>query len=119
MYLSSNAAAVAHKHNHKTFSAQDVLDSINEMDFKSFTVPMKSSLITYQKSMKDKKDNKKNSIGSRKSSENQHESIVVTPTTPVTTNSPTKAASHKKASHITPAKPQITISDIIEIDDSD
>lgn len=114
MYLSSNAAAVAHKHNHKTFSAQDVIDSINEMDFKNFIAPMKSSLITYQKSMKDKKDNKKISLEARKSSGNQNESP------PTASISPTKAVTNKKTVQIATTKPLITISsDIIEIDDSD
>lgn len=120
MYLSSNAAAVAHKHNHKTFSAQDVIDSINEMDFKSFIAPMKSSLITYQKSMKDKKDNKKISLEARKSSGNQNELPVVSAPTPTASISPTKAVTNKKTVQIVTTKPLITISsDIIEIDDSD
>ncbi|XP_031635262.1 DNA polymerase epsilon subunit 3-like [Contarinia nasturtii] len=96
MYLSSNAAAMAHKKNHKTFSAQDVLDSINEMDFKHFTIPMKNALITYQKSMKEKKT-KKNCLEVRN-----------------TTVSPTKSVNNKNPT------PTLTVSqDIIEIDDSD
>lgn len=117
MYLSSNAAAVAHKHNHKTFSAQDVLDSIVEMDFKNFITPMKSALITYQKSMKDKKDNKKNSLEARKSIGNQHEPVVINQHEPVVKSA---SISPAKLAHKSPTKPQPTISsDIIEIDDSD
>lgn len=118
MYLSSNAAAVAHKHNHKTFSAQDVLDSINEMDFKNFSAPMKEALIAYQKSMKDKKDNKKNSLEARKSTGNQHQPAVTITPTLATTISPTKIVNHKTPTK-TPQKPVIISSDIIEIDDSD
>lgn len=118
MYLSSNAAAVAHKHNHKTFSAQDVLDSINEMDFKNFSTPMKEALIAFQKSMKDKKDNKKNSLEARKSIGNQHQPAVTITPTLATTISPTKIVNHKTPTK-TPQKPVIISSDIIEIDDSD
>lgn len=110
---------MAHKHNHKTFSAQDVLDSINEMDFKSFTVPMKNALITYQKSMKDKKDNKKISLEARKSLGNQHQSPVTIAPAPTTSISPTKVVNHKTPMHHTPQKPVIISADIIEIDDSD
>lgn len=117
MYLSSNAAAMAHKHNHKTFSAQDVLDSINEMDFKNFTVPMKNALVIFQKSMKDKKNNKKNSLEARKSNvgSNNHQQTIPALTSPATSAS-TKTTMQSAAS----VQPLMTISsDIIEIDDSD
>lgn len=104
MYLSSNAAAMAHKQNHKTFSAQDVLDSMNEMDFKTFTGPMKSALISYQKTIKDKKNNKKTNL----------ENLPATPTVLPTT----KAVNHKMNQN-TPPQPLTMSSDIIEIDDSD
>lgn len=107
MYLSSNAAAMAHKQNHKTFSAQDVLDSINEMDFKHFTIPMKNALITYQKSMKDKKTNKKNSLEVRKPSDNHNHSPPAT-----SAATPTKTMNNKVSA-------QTISQDIIEIDDSD
>lgn len=58
MYLSSNAAAVAHKQNHKTFTANDVFTSIEEMEFKSFLGPMKSALTSFRQTIKDKKDKK-------------------------------------------------------------
>lgn len=141
MYLSSNAAAMAHKHNHKTFSAQDVLDSINDMDFKSFTPAMKQALIAYQKTMKDKKDNKKNSLEARKSvgTPNQMTPVAAAATATATAAaaappaskgsitptsiSPNKTGNHKTPTQKTPQKsPQkpVTISaDIIEIDDSD
>lgn len=139
MYLSSNAAAMAHKHNHKTFSAQDVLDSINDMDFKNFAAPMKQALIAYQKTMKDKKDNKKNSLEARKSIGTPNQmaptamagaaaaaaaaaatasKVSITPTLN-TSISPTKAANHKTAAQKTPQKPVTMSADIIEIDDSD
>lgn len=94
---------MAHKQNHKTFSAQDVLDSINEMDFKTFTGPMKSALISYQKTMKDKKNNKKTNL----------ENLSATPTV-----LSTKAVNHKMRQN-TPPQPLTMSSDIIEIDDSD
>lgn len=118
---------MAHKHNHKTFSAQDVLDSINDMDFKNFSAPMKQALIVYQKSMKDKKDNKKNSLEARKSvgTPNQMTPTAMTAATASkvsitpTSISPNKTANHKMPAHKTPQKPVIISADIIEIDDSD
>lgn len=112
MYLSSNAAATAHKHNHKTFSAQDVFDSINEMDFKTFTGPMKTALISYQKTIKDKKNSKKNSLDIRKSI-----SLSATSTISPTT----KVVNHKMMQNTaSPPQPPLAMSaDIIEIDDSD
>lgn len=115
MYVSSNAAAIAHKHNHKTFSAQDVLDSISEMDFKGFIGPMKNSLIGYQKSMKDKKDNKK-SLEARKSLGLQQDVTI----TPIPSISTSKVVLAKASTQHSSLKPPITISsDVIEIDDSD
>lgn len=117
MYLSSNAATAAHKHNHKTFSAQDVLNAINEMGFTSFIAPMKASLTQHQKSMKDKKDNKKVNVSARKLVAN-HQSVTITaiPATTITApkNLPPRIIS---AQH---TKPTLSMSnDIIEIDDSD
>lgn len=60
MYLSSNAAAIAHKQNHKTFTANDVFTSIEEMEFKNFLPPMQNVLTTFRQSLKDKKDKKQN-----------------------------------------------------------
>lgn len=124
MYLSSNAAAIAHKHNHKTFSAQDVLDSISEMEFKSFLAPMKTALVQYQKSMKDKKDNKKNSLEARKSTGGSQShilqmqpSVTITPIAAVNI-SPTKHMTAKAVAQVK-AAPITISSDIIEIDDSD
>lgn len=67
MYLSSNAATIAHKQNHKTFSAQDVFDAIDEMEFKEFIEPMKSTLGTFKKKMQDKKIRKSEEVKSRTS----------------------------------------------------
>lgn len=117
MYLSSNAATAAHKHNHKTFSAQDVLNAINEMDFNSFIAPMKESLTQHQKTMKDKKDNKKVNVGARKFIGNQ-QSVTITPILPSTIPSSKNPAPRIISAQHT--KPALSISnDIIEIDDSD
>lgn len=115
MYLSSNAAAAAHRHNHKTFSAQDVMNAISEMEFANFMGPMNALLQQHQKSMKDKKDIKKVSLEARKSLTNQ--SVTITPV-PATSVSPSKVVSPRAPPH--QAKPILSISnDIIEIDDSD
>lgn len=56
MYLASSAAANAEKANHKTFSASDVFEAIDEMEFDSFLAPMKAALSAYRQGLKDKKD---------------------------------------------------------------
>lgn len=56
MYLASSASAIADKANHKTFSAADVFEAIEEMEFDSFLEPMKVALTQYRQSVKDKKD---------------------------------------------------------------
>lgn len=118
MYLSSNAAAAAHKHNHKTFSAQDVLNAISEMDFGHFTGPMKESLQHHQKSMKDKKEIKKSS-DARKALSNQ-QSVTITPIPSGMVATSKMAASRIAGGQAHHAKPALSISnDIIEIDDSD
>lgn len=95
MYLSSNAAGVAHKQNHKTFSAQDVFEAIDEMEFKGFIGPMKSTLDSFKKKAQDKK--------SRKSEDLRSKSF----------NDSTASGSGK-------AQTPLKISqDVIEIDDSD
>lgn len=134
MYLSSNAAATAHKNNHKTFSAQNVVDAISEMDFKNFIGPMKASLVQFQKSMKDKKVNKKISLEARKSLGNQQQqqqqlqqSIQISiPQIPATTSVTLQKAiipipiPRTPITQNNPAKVPINFAnDIIEIDDSD
>lgn len=95
MYLSSNAAANAHKHNHKTFTAEDVFASIDEMDFRSFLGPMKSALATFKKKVHEKKV-KKQDDDKRKSNDGN---------TSASTSQP------RSALKVSP--------DVIEIDDSD
>lgn len=95
MYLSSNAAANAHKHNHKTFSAEDVFDSIEEMDFRSFLAPMKSTLAASRQKANEKKV-KKLDDDKRKSHDG-----------------------NTSASTSQPRAPYKISPDIIEIDDSD
>lgn len=102
MYLSSNAATNAHKHNHKTFSADDVFESIDEMDFKSFVAPMKSSLISFRKTVLDKKVKKQVDEKARQSTDRN--SVGLSTSTGQTSS----------------ARPSLTLcEDVIEIDDSD
>lgn len=56
MYLASTAAANAEKANHKTFTAADVFEAVDEMEFDTFLAPMRDALNAYRQSMKDKKD---------------------------------------------------------------
>lgn len=56
MYLSSTAAANAEKANHKIFTANDVFDAIEEMEFENFLGPMKQALAAHRQELKDKKD---------------------------------------------------------------
>lgn len=95
MYLSSNAATNAHKHNHKTFSADDVFASIDEMDFRNFVSPMKGALTTFRQKLNEKKV-KKQDDDKRKSND---------------VNTPASSTQQRAPLKISP--------DVIEIDDSD
>lgn len=65
MYLASTAAANAEKLNHKTFTAADVFEAVDEMEFDTFLGPMRDALTSYRQSMKDKKDKRQSSDKSK------------------------------------------------------
>lgn len=96
MYLASSASANAEKANHKTFSAADVFESIEEMEFDSFLEPMKVALTAYRQTMKDKKD-KRQSLDKSKAD--------------VSLNSINLNASNVSSKNVS------ATSDVIEIDD--
>lgn len=68
MYLASSAAANAEKANRKIFTAIDVFEAIEEMEFDNFLGPMKAALTGYRQGIKDKKD-KRQSVDKGKANE--------------------------------------------------
>lgn len=97
MCLSSNAADFAQHQNHKTFSADNVIQAIDEMRFGEFIGPMKSTLGKFRQKLQDKKQQKQ--LEDKQTKTKQNES----------------STSH---SGITP-NTSLAVSDVIEIDDSD
>lgn len=79
LYLTATAVNECKKENHKTMTAKNVLDALEEIDFENFIEPLKAQLeselnfffcfeifihllshvLVYRKTIKDKKDNKK------------------------------------------------------------
>lgn len=58
IYLSSAAINEAKKLKHKTMTAQNIFDALEEIEFESFVEPLKESLEVYRKSLQDKKSSK-------------------------------------------------------------
>lgn len=76
MYLASSAAANAEKGNHKIFTANDVFEAIEEMEFNSFLPPMKEALAVYRQGLKDKKDKRQSEGGKSKANDSLNASTV-------------------------------------------
>ncbi|KAL7739093.1 hypothetical protein ACLKA6_011422 [Drosophila palustris] len=60
IFVTSSSTALAHKHNHKTITAKDILQTLNELDFESFVPSLTQDLEVYRKMIKDKKESKAN-----------------------------------------------------------
>lgn len=61
IFVTSSSTALAHKQNHRTIAAKDILQTLNELDFESFVPPLTKDLEIYRKMVKDKKESKANS----------------------------------------------------------
>lgn len=61
IFVTSSSTALAHKQNHRTIAAKDILQTLNELDFESFVPPLTKDLEVYRKMVKDKKESKANS----------------------------------------------------------
>ncbi|KAH8249020.1 hypothetical protein KR032_005170 [Drosophila birchii] len=58
IFVTSSSTALAHKQNHKTITAKDILQTLTELDFESFVPSLTQDLEAYRKMVKDKKDSK-------------------------------------------------------------
>ncbi|ALC38975.1 Chrac-14 [Drosophila busckii] len=61
IFVTSSSTALAHKQNHKTITAKDILQTLNDLDFESFVPLLSQDLEVYRKMIKDKKESKANS----------------------------------------------------------
>ncbi|XP_053951781.1 DNA polymerase epsilon subunit 3 [Anastrepha ludens] len=59
IFLTSTSTTLAHKQNHKTITAANILDALKQLEFENFVDPLTSDLESYRKAMKDKKDKAK------------------------------------------------------------
>ncbi|KAH8258990.1 hypothetical protein KR038_001490 [Drosophila bunnanda] len=60
IFVTSSSTALAHKQNHKTITAKDILQTLTELDFESFVPSLTQDLEAYRKMVKDKKESKAN-----------------------------------------------------------
>ncbi|XP_039479430.1 DNA polymerase epsilon subunit 3 [Drosophila santomea] len=58
IFVTSSSTALAHKQNHKTITAKDILQTLTELDFESFVPSLMQDLEVYRKMVKDKKESK-------------------------------------------------------------
>ncbi|XP_043644778.1 DNA polymerase epsilon subunit 3 [Drosophila teissieri] len=58
IFVTSSSTALAHKQNHKTITAKDILQTLTELDFESFVPSLTQDLEVYRKMVKDKKESK-------------------------------------------------------------
>ncbi|KAH8353422.1 hypothetical protein KR084_010830 [Drosophila pseudotakahashii] len=58
IFVTSSSTALAHKQNHKTITAKDILQTLAELDFESFVPSLTQDLEVYRKMVKDKKESK-------------------------------------------------------------
>ncbi|XP_020807852.1 DNA polymerase epsilon subunit 3 [Drosophila serrata] len=60
IFVTSSSTALAHKQNHKTITAKDILQTLTELDFESFVPSLTQDLEAYRKMVKEKKESKAN-----------------------------------------------------------
>ncbi|XP_016979636.1 DNA polymerase epsilon subunit 3 [Drosophila rhopaloa] len=56
IFVTSSSTALAHKQNHKTITAKDILQTLAELDFESFVPSLTQDLEIYRKMVKEKKE---------------------------------------------------------------
>ncbi|XP_017060593.2 DNA polymerase epsilon subunit 3 [Drosophila ficusphila] len=56
IFVTSSSTALAHKQNHKTITAKDILQTLGELDFESFVPSLTQDLEVYRKMVKEKKE---------------------------------------------------------------
>ncbi|XP_037928884.1 DNA polymerase epsilon subunit 3-like [Teleopsis dalmanni] len=56
IYLTSTSTTLAHKQNHKTITAANILYALSQLEFESFVPQLTKDLEAYRKLVKDKKE---------------------------------------------------------------
>ncbi|KAH8266618.1 hypothetical protein KR018_003755 [Drosophila ironensis] len=56
IFVTSSSTVMAHKQNHKTITAKDILQTLTELDFESFVPSLSQDLEVYRKMVKEKKE---------------------------------------------------------------
>lgn len=64
LYLTSTTAVITKKQKHKTLSAENVLEALEEVEFENFVEPLRTELETYRRANKEKKGTKGNGVKS-------------------------------------------------------
>ena len=72
IYLTASSTTLARKQNHKTITAKNILEALQELEFESFIEPLTEELETFRKNIKDKKEGK-----AKKDEVVEEESIVI------------------------------------------
>lgn len=62
IYMTSICTKLAHSQNHKTISAANVFDALNQMELEQFIEPLKRDLEEYRRLVREKKNRNKNSV---------------------------------------------------------
>ncbi|XP_017120709.1 DNA polymerase epsilon subunit 3 [Drosophila elegans] len=76
IFVTSSSTALAHKQNHKTITAKDILQTLGELDFESFVPSLTEDLEIYRKMVKDKKESKASKKDTSTTAENANASTT-------------------------------------------
>lgn len=73
LYLTSTTAVITKKQKHKTLSAENVLEALEEVEFENFVEPLRHELETFRRTNKEKKTTKNNGVKSTTTTSVEHE----------------------------------------------
>lgn len=75
LYLTSTTAVITKKQKHKTLSADNVLDALEEVEFENFVEPLRQELETFRRANKEKKGTKSNGVKATASTSVEHDDL--------------------------------------------
>lgn len=64
LYLTSTTSVITKKQKHKTLSAENVLEALEEVEFENFVEPLRLELESFRRTNKEKKGAKSNGVKS-------------------------------------------------------
>uniref|UniRef100_A0A1L8DWE9 DNA polymerase epsilon subunit 3 n=1 Tax=Nyssomyia neivai TaxID=330878 RepID=A0A1L8DWE9_9DIPT len=76
IYLTASATNTAKSHNRKAITGQDILDSLEEMEFEDFLEPLKEFQAAFRKNEQEKKSKKKVAPTEEVSNE-EHDDMII------------------------------------------